>query len=374
VAISPKPNRRRLKPQALTRKKSDNPRPTGLVKTPKPRKKAVRKPRTQRAFWNRKNLLSIALECAGLAVTGLLGTMLALGSAAHTFSGSGFFASLLPFAAGIAGWVIFNACVLLLWIKIRRWLKERSTLLPAILAICSASGLGWFVLHDGYTPVFTHFRSLVGGKQQAARTTLAHQVYAEYRRHNQAQLQNMLQRADVFAADIELAANTFSVDENLLFGIAAAESSFRPRNSQDGGQGLFQITAVPKAIWQQSSQALETQTADPSIPRHNAFIAAATFRHYLAEMKNDLFLGLLAYNIGPRNGGLRFIMQQYGATDFVTLQPYLQKLPRDYPIRVLSYALAFKIRQQYGKLLPYQEGDNASKIQRMGIPGLSNDY
>ena len=345
-----------------------------MAKAPKQRKAGVRKSRAQQSFWDRKNLISIALECVGLLVTGLLGTMLALGSSAHAFSGSSFFASLLPFAAGIAGWVILNASLLLLWIKVRHWMKQKATLLPAILAICAASGMGWFVLHDGYAPVFTHFRSLVGGKQQAARNTLAHQVYADYRRHSQTQLQTMLQRADAYAVDIKMAAEIFSVDENLLFGIAAAESSFRPRNSQDGGQGLFQITSVPKTVLQQASHALEIETADASISRHNAFIAAATIKHYLAEMKNDLFLGLLAYNIGPRNGGLRFIMQQYGATDFVTLQPYLQKLPRDYPIRVLSYALAFKIWQQNGKLLPYEEGDNAIKIQRLGIPGLANDY
>lgn len=333
----------------------------------------MRKPRTQHSFWERKNLMSIALEFLGLVVAGLLGTMLALGSSAHAFSGSGFFASLLPFAAGIAGWVMLNALLLLLWIKARRWMKQKNTLLPAILAIFVAGAVGWFVLHDGYTPVFTHFRSLVGGKQQAARNTLAHQVYADYRRHNQTQLLAMLQRASLYAVDIKEAAETFSVDENVLLGIAATESSFRPRNSQDGGQGLFQITLVPKSILQQASGAMKVQAADPGISRHNAFIAAATIKHYLAEMKNDLFLGLLAYNIGPRNGGLRFIMQQYGATDFVTLQPYLQKLPRDYPIRVLSYALAFKIWQQNGKLLPYEESNNAIKIQRLGIPGLTND-
>jgi hypothetical protein len=109
-------------------------------------------------------------------------------------------------------------------------------------------------------------------------------------------------------------------------------------------------------------------------PRHNAFVAAATLKHYLAEMQNDLFLGLLAYNIGPRNGGLRFIMQQYGASDFVSMQPYLQQLPRDYPIRVLSYALAFKIRQHDGKLMSYQEGNNAKHIQSLGIPGLEMSY
>jgi soluble lytic murein transglycosylase-like protein len=105
-------------------------------------------------------------------------------------------------------------------------------------------------------------------------------------------------------------------------------------------------------------------------PRYNAHLGAATFRHYLTEMKGDLFLGLLAYNIGPANGGLRFIMDQYGATDFITIQPYLMQLPRDYPIRVLSYALAFRVGRREGRLPAYEEGLNAVRIQAIGIPGL----
>jgi soluble lytic murein transglycosylase-like protein len=220
----------------------------------------------------------------------------------------------------------------------------------------------------------TDLRSLIGGKQQAARVTLAHQVYAAYRRHDPAQLQKMLQRAEPFNTDIQQAAEVFSIDVNLLQGIAATESSFMPRTSHDGGQGLFQITAAPKFILQQARDALAIKQLALANPRHNAFIAAATLKHYLAEMKNDLFLGLLAYNIGPRNGGLRFIMQQYGATDFVTMQPYLQQLPRDYPIRVLAYALSFKLWQQEGRLLAYEEGENALRIQQLGIPGLANEF
>jgi hypothetical protein len=109
-------------------------------------------------------------------------------------------------------------------------------------------------------------------------------------------------------------------------------------------------------------------------PKHNAYIAAATFKHYFAEMNNDLFLALLAYNIGPANGGLRFIMQQYGASDFTTIQPYLQNFPRDYPIRVLSYSLAFRLCEKEGRLLAYEEGNNAVQIQRIGIPGLQTDF
>ncbi len=87
-------------------------------------------------------------------------------------------------------------------------------------------------------------------------------------------------------------------------------------------------------------------------------------------MGGDLFLGLLAYNIGPRNGGLRSIMAQYGARDFVTIQPYLQLLPRDYPVRVLSAALAYRLWRAEATLPAYEVGDNALRIQRGGVPGL----
>ena len=64
-------------------------------------------------------------------------------------------------------------------------------------------------------------------------------------------------------------------------------------------------------------------------------------------------------------------MQRYGARDFVTIQPYLQQLPRDYPIRVLSAALAYRLWQRDGQLPRYEEGDNAERIQAAGIPGLA---
>ena len=62
-------------------------------------------------------------------------------------------------------------------------------------------------------------------------------------------------------------------------------------------------------------------------------------------------------------------MEQYGVTDFTTIQPYLLRLPRDYPIRVLAHALAFRIARKEGRLLAYEEGQNALAIQALGIPG-----
>jgi len=162
------------------------------------------------------------------------------------------------------------------------------------------------------------------------------------------------------------------VDPEIMIGVGATESSFYPRDSKDGGYGLFQITSPPRAAIDQVRKHFRVGQLDKLNQRHNTWLAAASLRHYLREMGGDLFLGLLAYNIGPRNGGLLSIMNQYGAKDFITIQPYLRNLPRDYPIRVLTSALAFRLWQHEGKLPHYEEGDWATRIQEIGIPGLKS--
>ncbi|WP_442498925.1 transglycosylase SLT domain-containing protein [Methylobacter sp. sgz302048] len=340
---------------------------------PRPRttRPAVKKP-ASRPMMNhfRSRLSLIMLEVTSLVITVALLVIVLLGYSADRFSGTRFFSSLLPFAVGVVGLILAAAALLIGWWKLRTQLRAFSSLLPPMLAVGLALMVGWFAIQGEFSLAYGHFRSLVGGKQEAARITLAHQVYAAYRRYDTVQLLRLVKRAEEYNAVIEEAAKAFDLDPNLLQGVAAAESSFLPRDSQDGGHGLFQITRVPKAATEQAGRRLGVDKLSLLDHRHNAFIAAATLKHYLAEMKGDLFLGLLAYNIGPTNGGLRFIMQQYGVTDFVTIQPYLQQLPRDYPVRVLSYSLAFRLWQHEGQLPAYEEGRNAIRIQRIGIPGL----
>ncbi len=346
-----------------------------LEATPKPKPRTTRKtskktPLKPPVVSFKRKLLMVGFEALGLAITAVSAVMILLGYSAGWFSGTRFFTSLLPFAIGVLGLIVAAALLLIGWWKLRRWLQSRATLLVPVLAVSFAVIIGWFVMHNHFAGAFGHFRMLVGGKQEAGRVTVAHQVYAAYRRYDPLLLLQMVNRGQAYSPVIAEAAKVFDVDPDLLQGIAATESSFLPRDSKDGGHGLFQITQAPKAAMAQASKQLAVSKPSLLDPRHNAFIAAATLKYYLTEMHNDLFLGLLAYNIGPANGGLRFIMQQYGATDFVTIQPYLQQLPRDYPIRVLSHALAFRLWQTEGKLPVYEEGDNAMRIQRIGIPGL----
>jgi len=330
-----------------------------------------RKPRKRKNQASpQKILLLTSLEIAGLAISAVTGIVVLLGSAANRFSGTRFFTNLLPFTLGVLGLIVAATLLLTGWLRWRRWLQTKSLLLPPAIALIIALTVGAFAFQGHFSWAFGHFRTLIGGKEEASRVTLAHQVFAAYRRLDPGQLQQLINRAQSYRHDIDAAAEAFALDPDLLHGIAAAESSFLPRESKDGGKGLFQITQVPEAVLTTAGRHLGVNKPLIADPRHNGYIAAATLKYYLNQMKDDLFLGLLAYNIGPANGGLRFIMQQYGATDFVTIQPYLQQLPRDYPIRVLSYALVFRLMRKEGKLLPYEEGLNAVRIQHIGIPGL----
>ncbi|MGZ8200959.1 MAG: transglycosylase SLT domain-containing protein [Methylosarcina sp.] len=374
VTTQPKPKRKKANPNP------DNPE-SEKVDTPPQKKRAPRKPRSKSrkskkkptAAQIRKKILMVSLEVLVLSITAISIIIGLLGYSANRFSGTSFFGNLLPFATGILAMILITAIFLIGWWKLRKWLQSRTEFLTPLVATCFALLIGWFVIQDEFALAYGNFRTLVGGKQEAGRVTIAHQVYAAYRRYNSAQLQKMINRAEEYRTVIKEAAEEFNVDVNLLQGIAATESSFMPRNSSDGGHGLFQITHVPKTVLRESQRKLNTEKISLENSRHNAYIAAATFKHYLAEMNDDLFLALLAYNIGPANGGLRFIMQQYGASDFTTIQPYLQTLPRDYPIRVLSYSLAFRLWEKKGKLPAYEEGNNAVHIQWIGIPGLQPD-
>lgn len=312
------------------------------------------------------------LGCEGLALgtAALVAAVASLGHGAGRFAGVGFFAHLLPFAGIAVGFGLGLALALRLWLALRPRLVAASALAPACVALLIAGGALWWATRPAFQLALLGFRTAVGGTEEAERMAIAHQVFAAYRRADRRALVRMFERAKPFEAVVHEAADAFGVDPEVLMGVGAAESSFRPRTSDDGGRGLFQITAPPADAVATVRRRLGVAVPDPDDPRQNAWLAAATLERYLAEMNGDLFLGLLAYNIGPKNGGLRSIMAQYGARDFVTIQPYLQLLPRDYPVRVLSAALAYRLWRADAALPAYEVGDNAVRIQRLGVPGL----
>jgi len=311
----------------------------------------------------------VALEAA--AVLGILVVLviLALGEVAPAATDPARTAGVVVVAVTVLGVGIAAAVMLRSWLAVRPWLAGHHLLLPVVVA--TAAGGALLATRPAFVESVERLRAWLGGPAEAQRQTIAHQVYAAYRRSDLAAVLRVLERARVFEPTVHEAAAAFGVDAEVLMGIASTESAFYPRDSRDGGRGLFQITEPPADAVAAARQRLNVRKLDPLNQRHNAFVAAATLHRYLTDMRGDLFLGLLAYNIGPRNGGLRSIMTQYGAHDFVTIQPYLQLLPRDYPIRVLSAALAYRLWRLDGTLPRYEEGSNARRIQRVGVPGLS---
>lgn len=315
--------------------------------------------------------LWLALEILSLALLGLFATILVLGHASIWFGGSDLTESLLPFAGSVLILAISASLMLSGWLRLRRILLRMSPAAASLLAMVLLVGAAIHAAGSGFEEDLYRLRGLVGGASQAGRDRITHQVFAAYRKADHQELIRILLRVQPYLPDIRQAAFIYRVDPEVLIGIGVAESSFIPRDSRDGGRGLFQITEIPKEVTLEVSSRLQKKTLDPRAPRDNTYLAAATFRSYLDAMRGDLFLGLLAYNIGPKNGGLASIMQQYGARDFFTIQPYLKELPRDYPIRVLSSALAYRLFDLGGGELPrYEEGDNAKVIQGIGIPGI----
>jgi hypothetical protein len=364
-AKPPKPSRKQRNPSpSAPRKKGPSKPPPASKSSPQKKKK------TPTPGYLQRKLVLLAIEAISLIGVAISAIIVLLGYSAEFFTGTRFFANLLPFAFGVLLLVLLATLCLLGWWRLRQWLHPKADILAPAVAASLALVIGWISVQDNFALAYGHFRTLVGGREEAGRVTLAHQVYAAYRRYGTRDLQKILDRAATFKPAIEAAAEAFDVDVNILHGIAAAESSFMPRDSADGGRGLFQITHVPTTIARKAAEQLKVDRLNLQNPKHNAFVAAATFKHYLTDMNGDLFLGLLAYNIGPANGGLRFIMNQYHASDFTTIQPYLQEMPRGYPVRVLSYALAFRLWREEGRLLAYEEGRNAVHIQNIGIPGL----
>ena len=321
--------------------------------------------RLVRAPWRR-----VTLEAVALVAAALIAAIALLGELARAVAGRGIWLHVVPFTGAVLGLGIAAALLLRAWLIARVRLAGYASRAPVILALVVAALALLVSRRPAFRREMYELQALVGGTAEAERTSVAHQVWAAYRRTDTAQMLRVLERARVYEPTVREAAAAFGVDPEVLMGVGAAESAFYPRDSSDGGRGLFQITAPPAEAVAEARRRLHVRELDALNQRHNAFLAAATLRLYLDEMSGDLFLALLAYNIGPRNGGLRAAMQQYGARDFVTVQPYLQNLPRDYPIRVLAAALAYRLWRTDGRLPRYEEGDNAARIQQVGVPGL----
>ena len=273
----------------------------------------------------------------------------------------------LALLASLAGITVLGTVLVLVLEKLRRLAPGRWR---DCLNLAALLGLGGLVWAAPPTLALDALREVLAGERMTQVRVVRHQVFAAYSRMDLVGQEMILERSRVFEPTVREAATAFGEDPEILMGVAATESSFHPRPSRDGGRGLFQITSVPVDARVLAREKLQVARLDPLNQRHNAYLAAATLAKYREQMDGDLFLTLLAYNIGPHNGGLKFIMEKYGASNFAQARPYLKELPRDYPIRVLAAALAYRVWGKLGSLPRYEEGSRAQEVQALGIPGL----
>src|SRR5262249_14243265 len=175
-------------------------------------------------------------EAAALLTAALIGVIAVLGRVTDWCAGSGG-AHLLPFAGAVLGLGIAIAGLLRGWMVARGWLARVHAVTPLIIAALIAAGALWFAQQPAFNQNVTSLRTLVGGTVEAERLTIAHQVYAAYRRSDLNQLVRILERARVYEPTVLEAAAAFGVDPEVLMGVGAAESSFYPRDSSDGGRG-----------------------------------------------------------------------------------------------------------------------------------------
>src|SRR5438132_11498166 len=164
-------------------------------------------------------------EVAALVLTALVGVIAALGWLADTVAGASPWWRLVLFAAGVLALGMGAAALLRGWLAARRWLARRGAALPAGAALSVAALALWLASGPAFHAQVASLRTLVGGRAETQRLTLAHQVYAAYRRADLAALAPGLQRPRVYEPTVHEAAAAFSVDVEVLMGVGAAESA-----------------------------------------------------------------------------------------------------------------------------------------------------
>ena len=231
----------------------------------------------------------------------------------------------------------------------------------------------------------TYIKPEISYIQIASGEALKHDVWARYR-NNQRHYETTLAQLPKVEKEIKWATkkifwNSKNIILPIMVGKGIKESSLNPQSiSKDGGKGLYMITGSHPIVFEEAEKILHHK---PNLfkARDNALVACLMLRNNLWAFKGNLGIAILAFNIGPNNQGLRFVIEKYvgkpiDKVHITEVAPYLQEInkkfhvgPKTYVEEVLAGAAAYKCYKTYGMVLPYQK--NFKKIQALGIPGVS---
>jgi len=181
------------------------------------------------------------------------------------------------------------------------------------------------------------------------------EIYQRYQKFYEIQRGPIaLDRLAKYDVTIKKVATRYGVDSDLIYGIAAIESNGRaykknttePLTSKVGALGLMQIMPDHKAN-KPLCRMFGVRELDLSNTTHNLYAGGYIYNNYRGRMKNDTMLGLVAYNWGPNHKVLK------SATGFDSVQSQIPKNVRSYAISVMAVTLMKKVKDKYGKILPY---------------------
>lgn len=157
---------------------------------------------------------------------------------------------------------------------------------------------------------------------------------------------------------LKSAADFYNIDEAILYGLMVVESGLnRKAVSPRGARGLLQIILShhPEAM-KKAADFCNADKYDPDNACHSIFAGADIFDEYLDLANGSVPDALLYYNRGPNARDFKNLRNDRIADGYFLQRPYMEPGAeyRDFPLKVMANALAYKSYQKFGKVLALQ--------------------
>ena len=202
-------------------------------------------------------------------------------------------------------------------------------------------------------------------KKPSAR--LKEKVYKVYQTMiEDGKVDDFFRKQSLYAEEINSLAREFNIDPDFFRAWIYVESVYdKNAVGPNGEKGLLQIYNVPENCSKQARAYLGVKELNVFDPKHNMTLGAITLLDYQKQMKNDLLLGLIAFNWGPNNLTLQRAENYASIFDKVP-----NKIAKNYPLQILSLTLMQKVKAENGSVLSYKEYPKS--IENIQLPGIDS--